>query len=185
MIILKKYYENIVIYDMINKFNYTNIMQVPTLRKVIVHLTIKETLINPRAIYIGLFTLELITGQKAIYTKVKKSDYSFKIEKDMKIGCKVILRRAKMFFFLEKLLLLVFPSIKKFKGLKNNKNISSRGTFTFGLTNIFNFPEIRYYYSKFITLNRIGIDVSIVTSAQTSIERDMLLKSLGFLLIDN
>ena len=176
MIPLKKYYENIICYDMISQFNYTNIMQVPRIIKIIIHLTIKESRQDQNAIYVGLFILELISGQKGQITKIKKSISNFKIKTKMIAGCKVTLRRSKMFFFLEKLLYLTLPRIKHFNGLKNQKSTST-GSFTFGLKHIFYFPETRCYIYEFLNSYQSGLEITIVTSAQTTLERDILLES--------
>lgn len=182
MVRFKKYYEDIISYDLLTKFNYINIMQVPRVLKIIIHLTIRESIRDQKAIFLGLFILEVVSGQKARITKIKRPLSIFKTQRNMIIGCKVTLRRSKMYYFFDKLLVVSIPAIKLFEGYSVHQIIDKDKKLlilSIGINDINCFPEIKYFFYKFLNLNKIGLAIQFFTSAQTLIERNILLKSFS------
>lgn len=173
---LLTYHYKINNYDLLSKLNYTNIMQLPKFLKIKLHLTINETVTDKNKIFIGLLILELIAGQKAQFTKIKKSILGFKVQKKMKIGAQVVLRNTQMYYFLDKLINLSFPKVKNFNGIEGA--IDKYGHYNFGITNFLIFPEIEHLYHKF---NKIfGLNITIYTTAKSKLELQLLLQSINF-----
>lgn len=157
------------------KFNYKNIMEVPKIVKIVVNRGIGDATQDPKAVEKTEEEFKLITGQKPIFIKAKKSIASFKVRKGMTIGAKVTLRGRKMEEFFEKLINVALPRIRDFKGL-SRKSFDGRGNYTFGVEEQLIFPEIDYDKVDKIR----GFDITIVTTAKTDEEAEALLEMLGF-----
>ncbi len=169
----EKYYKEI-IPSLMKKFNYKNIMEVPKLEKIIVHVTLGEAIQNIKLLDAAEKQLAQITGQKPIITKAKKPLAAFKLKKGMPIGCKVTLRREKMYEFLDRLISLALPRIRDFKGI-SPKSFDGRGNYSFGIKEQFIFPEIDYDKVEMIH----GLDITICTTAKTDQEARELLREFG------
>jgi large subunit ribosomal protein L5 len=171
---LKQKYENEVVPALKKKFNYKNIMEVPKLEKVVINMGISDARENPKAIDAAANDLAIITGQKPIITKAKKSIAAFKLRKGMPIGAKVTLRAEKMYDFLDKLFNVNLPRVRDFKGVSPDA-FDGRGNYTLGIKEQLIFPEIDYD-----KIDRVrGMDITIVTTAKTDEEARELLKNLG------
>ncbi|KXG75711.1 50S ribosomal protein L5 [Fervidicola ferrireducens] len=171
---LREKYEKEVIPALMKKFNYKNVMQVPRLEKVVLNMGISDAKENPKAIESATRDLAMITGQKPVVTKAKKSIASFKIRKGMAIGAKVTLRGNRMYEFLDKLFNIALPRVRDFKGLSPDA-FDGRGNYTLGIREQLIFPEIDY--DKIDKIR--GMDITIVTTAKTDEEARELLKGLG------
>jgi len=173
-LVLKERYEKEIAPSLLKKFSYQNVMEVPRLEKVIVSRGIGEAVSNPKALDAAVEELQLITGQKPIVTKAKKSIASFKLRKGMKIGCFVTLRGQRMYDFLSKLINVALPRIRDFKGV-NPSGFDGRGNYNLGLREQLIFPEISYDKVDKVR----GMNVTIVTTASNDEEARALLESLG------
>lgn len=174
MIRLKQYYLDKVVPEMRQKFNYANVNQIPKLEKVVVNVGMGEALTNAKAMDSALSDIMAITGQRPVITKAKKSVAAFKIRTGMKIGMKVTLRGEKMYVFLDKLFNAVLPRIRDFRGLPS-KSFDGHGNYSIGLKEQIIFPEIEY--DKIDKVR--GMDVVIVTTANTDEEAAYFLKQMG------
>ena len=171
---LRKQYEEQVVPALMKKFNYTSVMQVPKLEKIVINIGLGETKENPKALDNAMNDLSIITGQRPIITKAKKSIAAFKLREGAKIGCKVTLRGAKMFEFADKLMSIALPRVRDFRGV-SDRAFDGRGNYSLGIKEQLIFPEIDYD-----KVNRVrGLDVVIVTTAQTDEESRELLAQLG------
>lgn len=171
---LKRKYKEEVTRAMMKEFNYRNIMEVPKIEKIVVNMGMGEAIQNPRALEDASKQLAQITGQKPIITRAKKSISAFKLRAKAKIGLKVTLRKDMMWDFLDRLITLAIPRMRDFKGL-SPKSFDGRGNFSMGIREQIIFPEINYD-----TVDRIrGMNVTIVTSAETDEEAKVLLSYLG------
>ncbi|WP_322876354.1 50S ribosomal protein L5 [Mycoplasmopsis felis] len=156
------------------KFNYSSLMEVPRIEKVVLNMTAGKEVSNSKAIEEVLNELTIISGQKPFQTKAKKSNASWKLREGMPMGGKVTLRRDRMWDFLEKLINVAMPRIRDFRGA-NPKAFDGRGNFALGIKEEIIFPEI-----EFDKIRRIkGLDVLIVTTAKTDKEAKSLLELLG------
>ena len=171
---LKELYTNEIMDAMTKKFGYKNVMQVPKLDKIVINMGVGEAKENAKLLDAAIADMELITGQKAIATKAKKSVANFKIREGMPIGCKVTLRRGKMYDFAYKLFNVAMPRIRDFRGISAN-SFDGRGNFSMGVKEQLIFPEIEY--DKVDKLR--GMDIIFVTTAKTDEEGKELLKLLG------
>lgn len=171
---LKEKYDKEIIPTLMKKFNYKNIMEVPKLEKVVVHVTLGEAIQNIKLLDAAEKQLSLITGQKPLITKAKKPLAAFKLKKGMPIGAKVTLRRERMYEFLDRLISLALPRIRDFRGL-SRRSFDGRGNYAFGIKEQFIFPEIDYDKVEMIH----GLDIMICTTAKTDEEALELLKQLG------
>ncbi len=160
---------------LMERFNYKNIMEVPKIVKIVVNRGIGDATQDPKAVEKTEEEFKLITGQKPIFIRAKKSIASFKVRKGMTIGAKVTLRGRKMEEFFEKLINVALPRIRDFKGL-SRKSFDGRGNYTFGVEEQLIFPEIDYDKVDKIR----GFDITIVTTAKTDEEAEALLEMLGF-----
>lgn len=152
------------------KFGYNNPHQIPEITKIVVNLGVGEGVADSKVINNAVNDLSLITGQKPVITTAKKSIAAYKLREGMKIGCKVTLRKDRMYDFLERLVFVALPRVKEFKGF-NPKSFDGRGNFTFGIKEQIVFPEINY--DKIDAIR--GMDITIVTSAKTNEEAMSLL----------
>lgn len=171
---LKERYRDEIVPAMMEKFQYKNVMQVPRLHKVVVNMGVGEAKDNPKALENAVEELALITGQKPIITKAKKSIANFKLREGMSIGCKVTLRGEKMHAFLDKLISISLPRVRDFRGVSPSA-FDGRGNYTIGVKEQLIFPEI--HYDMIDTIR--GMDIVIVTSAQTDEEAKELLAQMG------
>lgn len=159
---------------MMDKFQYKNVMQVPKLDKIIVNIGVGEAIQNPKALDGAVNDLTIITGQRPIVTKAKKSIAGFKLREGMPIGCKVTLRGERMYEFLDKLINIVLPRVRDFRGV-SPQAFDGRGNYSLGIKEQTIFPEIDY--DKIDKIR--GMEVVIVTTANTDEEARELLRSMG------
>jgi len=172
---LKEKYKEEIIPAMIKEFGYKNVLQVPRIEKIVINMGIGEGSRNKDVVDTHAKELALIAGQKPVITKAKKSISNFKIRKGMPIGLKVTLRGLNMYNFLYKLINLVLPKVRDFRGLNPN-GFDGRGNYSFGLTEQLVFPEISPDQVKRVQ----GMDIVIVTTAKTDDEARKLLELFGF-----
>lgn len=171
---LQEKYKNEVVQAMIEKFGYKNIMEVPKLEKIVINMGVGEAKENQKVLEAAVSDLTLISGQKPILTRAKKSVANFKIRENMALGCKVTLRRAKMFEFADRLMSIALPRVRDFRGVSANA-FDGRGNYALGIKEQLIFPEIEY--DKIDKVR--GMDIIFVTSAKTDEEARELLKILG------
>ena len=171
---LKEKYQNEVVGELIEKFGYDNVMQVPKLEKVVVNIGVGEAKDNPKTLESAVRDLTTITGQKPVVTRAKKSIANFKIREGMNLGCKVTLRGEKMYEFLDKLMNIALPRVRDFRGV-SDKSFDGRGNYSLGLKEQLIFPEIEY--DDIDTLR--GMNIVVVTTAETDEEAKALLEELG------
>ena len=170
---LKEQYQNEFVDALIKKFGYKNVMQVPKLDKIVINMGVGEAKENAKVLDSAVRDLEIISGQKAVTTKAKKSVANFKIREGMAIGCKVTLRGERMYEFLEKLVRVALPRIRDFKGIESK--FDGKGNYTLGIQEQIIFPEI-----NIDSITRIlGMNITFVTSAETDEEGYALLKEFG------
>ena len=171
---LKDRYLNEITPALIQKFNYTSVMQVPKVEKVVINMGVGEAVSNAKAIDSALEDLQAISGQKPVVTRAKKSIAGFKLRANMPIGVKVTLRGERMYHFLDKLFNVALPRVRDFRGV-SSKSFDGRGNYTLGLREKLIFPEIDYDKVDKVR----GMDVVIVTTAKTDEEARELLTQLG------
>ena len=171
---LKDKYRNEVVAALKEKFNYANVMQVPRLEKVVINIGVGEAIGNPKLLDMAYAELGHITGQRPVVTKARNSISNFKLREGVKIGTKVTLRAARMWVFLDKLFSVVLPRIRDFRGLPH-KSFDGRGNYAIGLKEQTIFPEIQYDKVEKVR----GMDINIVTTANTDEEASEFLKLLG------
>lgn len=171
---LKDFYKEQVVSQLMSKFSYKNVMQVPKIEKIVINVGAGEARDNSKVINSILDDLALITGQKAVVCTAKKSVANFKVREGMKIGAKVTLRSEKMYEFLDRLFNLALPRVRDFRGI-NPKSFDGRGNYNMGIKEQLIFPEIEY--DKIDKIR--GMDISITTTAQTDDEARELLKLMG------
>jgi large subunit ribosomal protein L5 len=157
------------------QFSFTSAMQVPRLEKIVVNMGLGEAIRDPKILETAAEDLSIITGQKAVITKARKSIAGFKLRAGMPIGAKVTMRGRRMWEFLDRLLSIALPRIRDFRGL-NPVAFDGRGNYTLGVTEQLIFPEIDY--DK--VTKQLGMDITIVTTARTNEEGFALLQALGF-----
>ena len=174
MEILKEQYEKEVIPALMKKFNYKSIMEVPRLDKIVINIGLGDTKDNPKMLENAINDLSIITGQKPIITKSKKAIAAFKIREGINIGCKVTLRKGKMYDFAYKLFNVALPRVRDFRGLSTN-SFDGRGNYSMGIKEQLIFPEINFDEVEKVR----GMDIVIVTTAKTNEEAYDLLKELG------
>jgi len=171
---LKEKYIKEIVPLMMKEFSYENVMQVARVQKVVLNVGLGEAIQNIKLLDAAQKELSLITGQRAVVTKAKRSIASFKLRKGVPIGCKVTLRGNKMYEFLDRLISLALPRIRDFKGV-SGKSFDGRGNYSLGLKEQFIFPEIDYDKVEMVH----GLDVAICTTAKTDKESKSLLRYLG------
>lgn len=171
---LKDRYINEIKPELAKKHNYTSAMQIPALEKIVINLGVGEAVANPKALDEAVADLTAISGQKVVVTKAKKSIANFKLREGMPIGCKVTLRGEKMYEFMDKLVSIVLPRVRDFRGVSKTA-FDGRGNYTLGVKEQIIFPEIQYD-----KVNKVrGMDIVIVTTAKTNEEAKDLLTALG------
>lgn len=171
---LKDKYLNEVVPGLQEKFNYKNVMAIPKLDKIVVNIGLGEAVQNPKALDAAVSDLTLITGQKPVVTKAKKSIAGFKVREGMPIGVKVTLRGDRMYEFADRLLNVALPRVRDFRGV-SPKSFDGRGNYSLGIKEQLIFPEIEY--DKIDKVR--GLEVVFATTAKTDEEGRELLKLLG------
>jgi len=170
----KEKYTKDVVPAMMKEFSYKNIMQVPKIQKIVLNVGLGEAITNIKLLDAAQKELAMITGQKAVVTKAKKSIATFKLRQGMPIGCKVTLRGNGMYEFLDRLISVALPRIRDFRGV-SGKSFDGRGNYALGIREQFIFPEIDYDKVEMVH----GLDVIICTSAGNDKESKALLRYLG------
>lgn len=171
---LKEYYKNTVVAEMVKKFNYKNVNQVPRIEKIVLNMGLGDAKDNSKSFQIAVEEMKQIAGQKPIITKAKKSVANFKVRTGMNIGVKVTLRSSRMYDFLDKLISIVLPRVRDFKGT-STKSFDGRGNYAMGVKEQLIFPEITYDQVE----KTRGMDICIVTTAKTDEEAKALLSLMG------
>ena len=171
---LKEKYTNEVINKLVEQFNYTSVMEVPKIEKIVINMGVGDAVSNAKNLEKAVDELTLLSGQKPVITKAKKSIAGFRLRDGMPIGCKVTLRGERMYDFLDKLISVSLPRVRDFQGI-SNKAFDGRGNYTLGVKEQLIFPEISYD-----NVDRVrGMDIVIVTTANSDEESHALLKELG------
>ncbi|WP_157215689.1 50S ribosomal protein L5 [Flavisphingomonas formosensis] len=172
---LKKLYEDSIAKAMTEKFGYKNVMEVPKITKIVLNMGVGEATQDKKRVETAAQEMTAIAGQKAVITKAKKSIAQFKLREGMPIGCKVTLRRERMYEFLDRFVTIALPRVRDFRGL-SDKSFDGRGNYATGLKEQLIFPEISYDKVDKIR----GMDVIVATSAKTDEEARELLRLFGF-----
>lgn len=172
---LHEEYNNKIKAEMLEKFGYDNVMQVPRLEKVVLNMGVGEAVQDSKKVQAAVADLTLIAGQKPVVTRAKKSIAGFKLREGMPIGAKVTLRRDRMFEFVDRLINIALPRVRDFRGL-NPRSFDGRGNYSMGLKEQIVFPEIDY--DKVDTIR--GLDIIVVTTASTDDEARELLRGFNF-----
>ena len=172
---MKQKYADDIVKAMTEKFGYSNRMQVPQLSKITLNMGVGEASQDKKKVQIASAEMELIAGQKPVITKAKKSIAQFKLREGMPIGCKVTLRRDRMFEFLDRLVTIAMPRIRDFRGL-NPKSFDGQGNYAMGVKEQIIFPEISYDKIEKVR----GMDIIVTTTAKTDEEARELLRLFGF-----
>ena len=171
----KTAYDESIVQAMTEKFGYTNRLEVPRLEKITLNMGVGEASQDKKKVQTAAEEMELIAGQKAVITKAKKSIAQFKLREGMPIGCKVTLRRDRMYEFLDRLVTIAMPRIRDFRGL-NPKSFDGHGNYAMGLKEQIVFPEISYDKIEKVR----GMDIIVTTTAKTDDEARELLRLFGF-----
>ena len=167
-------YQQEIIPQLIKRFNYGNVMQVPRIFKVVLNMGIGEAATNPKLLDGAVADLMAITGQKPVIRRAKKSISNFKLRAGASVGCSVTLRRERMYEFLDRLLTFSIPRIRDFRGLSTS-SFDGRGNYSIGIKEQIIFPEVNY--DKIDKIR--GMDITIITSAKTDEEAFELLRAFG------
>ncbi|WP_304509519.1 50S ribosomal protein L5 [Anaerotignum sp.] len=171
---LRDFYEAEIIPEMMKKFSYTNKLAVPKLEKIILNMGVGEAKENAKVLDGAVKDMTIISGQKPIVTKAKKSIAAFKLREGMNIGCKATLRGGRMYEFADRLINIALPRVRDFRGVKAN-SFDGRGNYTMGIKEQLIFPEIEYDKVDKIR----GLDIVFVTTAKTDEEARELLRLFG------
>ncbi|MCM3631467.1 50S ribosomal protein L5 [Paenibacillus glycanilyticus] len=171
---LKDKFLNEITPALMQKFNYTTVMQVPKIEKVVINMGVGEAVANSKVLDVAVDELRQISGQKPVVTRAKKSIAGFKLRENMPIGVKVTLRGERMYYFLDKLFNISLPRVRDFRGV-STKAFDGRGNYTLGLKEQLIFPEIEYDKVDKVR----GMDIVIVTTAKTDEESRELLTQMG------
>jgi large subunit ribosomal protein L5 len=171
---LREHFQNNAIPELMKEFDYSSVMQVPRLEKIVVNIGVGDATQNPKALDDAVNELTLISGQKPVINKAKKSISNFKLREGMAIGCKVTLRGERMYHFLDKVIAIALPRVRDFRGV-TKEAFDGRGNYTLGIKEQLIFPEIIFDNVKRVR----GMDIVIVTTAPTDEEGRALLASLG------
>lgn len=172
---LKQFYNETVVKEMTEKFGYTSVMQVPRIEKITLNMGVGEAVADKKVMEHAVGDMEKIAGQKAVVTKAKKSVAAFKIRDDYPVGCKVTLRRERMYEFFDRLVTVAIPRIRDFRGL-SSRSFDGRGNYNMGVTEQIIFPEIDY--DKIDAIR--GMNITITTTAKTDEEAKALLSAFNF-----
>lgn len=172
---MRKLYDDKIVKAMTDKFGYKNAMEVPKIEKITLNMGVGEATQDKKKVEAAAAEMELIAGQKPVVTRAKKSIAQFKLREGMPIGCKVTLRRERMYEFLDRLITIAMPRIRDFRGV-SAKSFDGRGNYAMGLKEQIIFPEINYDRIDQVR----GMDVIVTTTARTDEEARELLKLFGF-----
>ena len=172
---MRSRYDDEIVKAMTEKFGYTNLMQVPRIEKITLNMGVGEASQDKKKVQTAAEEMELIAGQKPVITKAKKAIAKFKLREGMPIGCKVTLRRERMYEFLDRLITIAMPRIRDFRGL-NPKSFDGRGNYAMGFKEQIVFPEISYDKIEKVR----GLDIIVTTTANTDDEARELLRLFGF-----
>ena len=168
---LQEHYEKVVRPALIEEFKYENKLEAPRIEKIVINMGVGEATSDSKKINIAVAELAAISGQKPVITKARKSIATFKLREGMNIGCKVTLRRERMYEFLDRLITIALPRVRDFRGV-SGKSFDGRGNYTLGLKEQLVFPEIDYDKVEKVR----GMDIVICTTAKTDAEAKALLK---------
>lgn len=168
---LKEHYDTTLKSSLMEEFGYKNVMEVPRLEKIVINMGVGEAVADSKKIKSAVSEIALISGQQPVVTKAKKSVATFKLREGMPVGCKVTLRRERMYEFLDRLVTIALPRVRDFRGL-SGKSFDGRGNYAMGLKEQIVFPEIDYDSVDEIR----GMDIIICTTAKTDQEARALLK---------
>jgi large subunit ribosomal protein L5 len=168
---LQEHYEKVVKPALMKEFGYSNVMQVPKLDKIVINMGVGEGTQDGKKVDAAANDLAVISGQKPVVTRAKKSIATFKLREHLPIGCKVTLRRDRMYEFLDRLINIALPRVRDFRGV-SPKSFDGRGNFALGLKEQLVFPEINYDQVDAVR----GMDIIIVTTAKTDAEAKSLLR---------
>jgi len=168
---LQEHYEKVVRAELIKEFSYENPLQAPRIDKIVINMGVGEATTDSKKINAAVAELTAIAGQKPVITKARKSIATFKLREGMNIGCKVTLRRQRMYEFLDRLITIALPRVRDFRGV-SGKSFDGRGNYTLGLKEQLVFPEIDYDKVDKVR----GMDIVICTTAKTDAEAKALLK---------
>lgn len=171
---LQEKYNNSIVSALVEKFEYTSVMEAPKVVKIVVNMGVGDAVTNIKALDDAVAELTQLTGQKPIITKAKKSIATYKLREGMPIGCKVTLRGKRMYQFLDKLITISIPRVRDFRGTSRNA-FDGRGNYTLGIKEQLIFPEIKFDQ---VNVSR-GMDIVIVTTAKTDKEALSLLEAFG------
>ncbi len=171
---LKNYYEKEVVPKLLKTFKYKNVMQVPKLKKIVLNMGLGEAIHNIKLLDSAVEELKIISGQRPVITRAKRSIAAFKLREGMPIGCMVTLRRERMYEFFNKLVNIALPRVRDFRGV-SGKSMDHHGNYTVGIKEQIIFPEIDYDKIEKIK----GLNINIVTTAKTDQECKELLRLLG------
>ena len=172
---LQEFYENTVVDQLKEKLSLTNVMEVPKISKITLNMGVGEAVADRKVIEKAVADMDKISGQKSLVCKSKKSVASFKLRDGMPVGCKVTLRRERMYEFLDRLIAIAIPRIRDFRGL-NGKSFDGRGNYSMGITEQIIFPEIDYDQIDMIR----GMDITITTTAKNNEQGRALLEAFNF-----
>jgi large subunit ribosomal protein L5 len=172
---LEKHYKETVIPKLMERFGYKNVMQVPRLSKITLNMGVGEAVANKKVLENAIDDMAKMSGQKPIATKARKSVATYKIRDGYPIGCKVTLRRTRMFEFLDRLVNVALPRVRDFRGV-SGRAFDGRGNFNFGIKEQIIFPEINFDQVDALR----GMDIAITTTAKTDAEAKALLESFSF-----
>lgn len=172
---LEQFYKESVVPELTNRFSYSNVMQVPRITKITLNMGVGEAIADKKAMDGALADMEKISGQKPVTTKARKSVANFKVRAGWLIGCKVTLRRARMYEFLDRLIQIAIPRIRDFRGL-SPRAFDGKGNYSLGIREQIIFPEIDYDRIDAIR----GMNITITTSARTDEEGRALLEAFSF-----
>jgi large subunit ribosomal protein L5 len=168
---LRKHYDDVVKASLMSQFSYGNVMQIPKIEKIVINMGVGESTVDGKKIDAAVNDLTAITGQKPLVTHARKAIANFKVRENMRLGCKVTLRRERMYEFLDRLINIALPRVRDFRGVPGN-SFDGRGNYSMGLKEQIVFPEIDY--DKIDQVR--GMDITIVTTAETDEEAKALLK---------
>jgi large subunit ribosomal protein L5 len=172
---LKQIFNDTIVKELTKQFGYKSVMQVPRIEKITLNMGVGEAVADKKVMEHAVGDMEKIAGQKVIVTKAKKSVAAFKIRDDYPVGCKVTLRRERMYEFLDRLVTVAIPRTRDFRGL-SPKSFDGRGNYNMGVTEQIIFPEIEY--DKIDTIR--GLNITITTTAKTDEEAKALLSAFNF-----
>ena len=172
---LKAHYDSVIRQQLVTQFGYKNALEIPQIEKVVVNMGVGESTADSKKASVAAADLALITGQKPVITRARQAISNFKVRENMPLGCKVTLRKQRMYEFLDRLVTIALPRVRDFRGL-NPKSFDGRGNYSLGIKEHIIFPEIDF---DKVTEAR-GMDITVCTTAKTDEEARALLTALNF-----